>query len=89
MAVVGYSFFTMILETIPAIQSLSVEEKLLLSGEIWRDASASADFLAPEIAKLLDERIAAYRERPQDVLTTEQVAENIRQLRERLAAERG
>ena len=76
----------MILETIPAIQSLSVEEKLLLAGEIWREAAASAEPVSPEMAALLDERIAAFRERPQDTLTTGQVTENIRQLKERLAA---
>lgn len=78
----------MILETIPAIQALTVEEKLLLAGEILRDASATAEPVPPEMAALLDERIAAYRNRPQDVLTTEQVAENIRRLKERLAARR-
>jgi putative addiction module component (TIGR02574 family) len=78
----------MILETIPAIQALTVEEKLLLAGEIWREASAAAEPVSPEMAALLDERIAAYRERPQDVLSTEQVAENMRRLKERLAARR-
>lgn len=76
----------MILEKIPAIQSLTVEEKLLLAGEIWRETSASAASISSEMAALLNERITAYRERPQDVLTTEQVTENIRQLKERLAA---
>ncbi|HSI11494.1 MAG TPA: addiction module protein [Chthoniobacter sp.] len=78
----------MILETIPAIQALSVEEKLLLAGEIWREASAAAGPISPEMAAVLDERIAAYRDRPQDVLTTEQVTENLRLLQERLAANR-
>ena len=78
----------MILETIPAIQALTVEEKLLLAGEIWREAAAAAEPISPELAALLDDRIAAYRDRPQDVLTTEQVAENIRRLKERLAARR-
>jgi hypothetical protein len=32
----------MILEKLPAIQALTVEEKLLLSGEIWREASVAA-----------------------------------------------
>jgi putative addiction module component (TIGR02574 family) len=77
----------MILETIPAIQALTVEEKLLLAGEIWREASA-AEPISPELAAMLDERIAAYREHPQDVLTTGQVAESIRRLKERLAARR-
>lgn len=37
------------------------------------------------MAALLDERIAAYRDRPQDVLTTEQVTEHLRQIKARLA----
>jgi len=78
----------MILETIPAIQALSVEEKLLLAGEIWREASAAAGPISPEMAALLDERIAAYRDHPQDVLTTEQVTERVRYLKERLATRR-
>lgn len=78
----------MILETIPAIQALTVDEKLVLAGEIWREASAAAEPISPELAALLDERIAAYRERPQDVLTTEQVTENLGRLKERLAARR-
>ncbi|WP_157447656.1 addiction module protein [Chthoniobacter flavus] len=72
------------METIPAIQALSVEEKLLLAGEIWREASAAVGPISSETAALLDERIAAYRDRPQDVLTTEQVTENLRHLKERL-----
>lgn len=78
----------MILETIPAIQALTVEEKLLLAGEILRDASATAEPVSPEMAALLDERIAAYRDRPQDALSTGQVADNIRKLKERLALQR-
>jgi putative addiction module component (TIGR02574 family) len=78
----------MILETIPAIQALTIEEKLLLAGEIWREASTTAEPVSPELAALLDERIAGFRDRPQDVLTTEQVAENICRLRERIAARR-
>ena len=78
----------MILETIPAIQLLTVEQKLLLAGELWRDASADSEPVSPEIAALLDERIEAYRKHPEDVFTTEQVTEHIRQLKERLAAQR-
>ena len=78
----------MILETIPAIQALSVEEKLLLAGEIWREASAAAGPISSETAALLDERIAAYRDHPENVLTTDQITDHLRQLKERLAARR-
>jgi putative addiction module component (TIGR02574 family) len=78
----------MILETIPAIQALTVEEKLLLAGEIWREALTAAEPISSEMAALLDERIAAYRDRPDEVLTTEKVTENLRSLKARLSAER-
>jgi putative addiction module component (TIGR02574 family) len=78
----------MILETIPAVLALSMEEKLLLAGEIWREASSGAEPVSPEMAALLDERIAAYQDNPQEVFTTEQVTGHIKQLKERLAAKR-
>lgn len=68
----------MISETIPAIQSLTIEEKLLLAGELWREAAAAAAPISPAMAARLDERLAAYHERPAEVLGTGQVAERPR-----------
>jgi hypothetical protein len=47
----------MILETVPAIQALIVEEKLLVAGEILRAASATEEPVPPGLAALLDERL--------------------------------
>jgi putative addiction module component (TIGR02574 family) len=73
----------MILESIPAIASLSVEEKLRLISEIWNAVSSEPD-LTPEVAELLDSRLAAYEADPHAVLTTEEVTLNIEKLKRRL-----
>lgn len=62
----------MILETIPAIQELTVDQKLRLVWEIWNDVSRISD-ISPNMASLLDDRLAAYEANPVDVRTTDEV----------------
>ncbi|MDZ4288229.1 MAG: addiction module protein [Prosthecobacter sp.] len=74
----------MILETIPAISALTVDQKLRLVGELWNEVSRQPD-MTPAIAALLDERMADYDARPESVRTTEQVTAGIMALKQRVA----
>jgi len=73
----------MILETIPAISALTVDQKLLLVGEIWNEVSRQPE-ITPQVAALLDERIAEYKASPESVRTTEQVTAAIMELKQRI-----
>lgn len=69
----------MILETIPAIQSLTVDQKLRLVWELWHEVSRDTQ-LSSETAALLGERLAQYEANPQSVRTTDQVTAGIQRL---------
>jgi len=68
-----------IAETIPQLKQLSVEEKLILVGELWDELASQKDaFPAREDhIKLLEERLEQYRKNPQDVRAWEDVKRRI------------
>ncbi len=78
----------MILETLPAVKSLSSDDKLKLAYELWDDVSSEHLPLDAAAEKLLSERLAAYDANPDNVLTAEQAARRMEQFKARLARER-
>lgn len=79
--------FPMILETMPALSALTVDQKLRLVSELWQDVSRDSEITA-ETAALLDERMQEYEANPAAVRSTEQVAAGIQELKKRIAASR-
>jgi putative addiction module component (TIGR02574 family) len=77
----------MILETIPAIQALTVDQKLRLVWEIWNEVSHASE-LSPGVGELLDRRIAEYEANPSAARTTDEVTAGILALKARLAESR-
>ena len=64
----------MIAETIPGLKDLSAEQKVLLAAELWRDAIAAEDKTPdPKLVEALRERLAYYKEHPDEVSTWEEV----------------
>lgn len=77
----------MILESIPAIHDLTVDQKLRLAWEIVDDVSS--DTRLPEgTASVLEDRLAAYNANPGAVRTTDEVTAGILLLKKKLAAGR-
>jgi putative addiction module component (TIGR02574 family) len=66
----------MIFETIPQLQHLTPEEKLILSNELWADAQDSLH-LGKEIdfalVAKLRQRLREYEENPTDVVSWEEI----------------
>jgi putative addiction module component (TIGR02574 family) len=58
----------MLIETFPAIASLSAEDKLQLASELWEDAMCG-DMDEAELKELLDRRMREYRENPDNVIS--------------------
>jgi putative addiction module component (TIGR02574 family) len=55
----------MIVETLPAVQSLTLENKLLLAAELFEVATdCSAEEADPKVVEALDRRLAEYRDNP-------------------------
>ncbi len=77
----------MILETIPSLGALSVDQKLRLVWELWNDVSRDTS-ITTETASLLNERLAEHAAAPSDVRSTEQVTAGILALKQRIAASR-
>jgi|APTNR8051073442_1049403.scaffolds.fasta_scaffold105376_2 putative addiction module component (TIGR02574 family) len=77
----------MILETMPAVGALTVDQKLRLVWELWQDVSRDS-FITAETAALLDERLQEHEANPEAVRSTEQVTAGILALKKRLAASR-
>jgi len=77
----------MILETMPALGALTVDQKLRLVWELWQDVSRDSS-INVETAALLDERIQEHEANPDAVRTTEQVTAGILALKKRLAVSR-
>jgi len=77
----------MILETLPALGALTVDEKLRLACELVQDASRG-DTMTAETAVLLDERLADHEANPHSVRSTDEVTAGIRELKARIAAAR-
>ncbi len=69
----------MIAEKIPALKSLSPEEKLILVGELWEELAEQPDTLPPreDHIKILKERLEQYRRNPGDLLAWEEVKARI------------
>ena len=69
----------MIAERIPALKSLSPEEKLILVGELWDELASQPNAFPPreDHIKLLQERLEQYRRNPTDVVAWEQVKARI------------
>ena len=74
----------MILETIPAIGTLTVEQKLRLVCELWQDVSHDPA-ISPDTAALLDGRIAEHKANPTTTRTTDEITAGIMRLKKRLA----
>jgi putative addiction module component (TIGR02574 family) len=69
----------MILETMPALSALTVDQKLRLVSELWQDVSRDSAITA-ETAALLDERLQEYEANPAAVRSTAQVNAGIQEL---------
>ncbi len=55
----------MIVETLPEVQRLTPEQKLLLAAELFEDATECiAEEPDPEIVKALDQRLEEYQNNP-------------------------
>jgi putative addiction module component (TIGR02574 family) len=77
----------MILETLPAVGALTVDQKLRLVWELWQDVSHDGSITAG-VAELLDERLADHEAAPGEVVSTEEVTAGILKLKQRIAASR-
>jgi hypothetical protein len=77
----------MILETLPELGALTVDQKLRLVWELWQDVSQDSS-ITPEIGLILDERLAEHASDPANVRNTEEVTAGILALKKRLAASR-
>jgi putative addiction module component (TIGR02574 family) len=69
----------MIAERIPALQMLSLEEKLILAGELWDELAAHPEAFPPrdDHVKILQERLEHYRQHPEDVTAWEDLKARI------------
>lgn len=77
----------MILETLPALGALTVDQKLRLGWELMHDVSRDRSISA-ETAALLDERLAEHEATPDATRTTDEVTAGIMELKKRIAAGR-
>jgi hypothetical protein len=77
----------MILETMPALESLSVDQKLRLVWELMRDVSRDASINA-DTAALLDERLSRHDSNPGAVKNTDEITTGILELKRRIQARR-
>ena len=70
----------MIKERIPAIEKLSKKEKILLAGELWDEAFTEEDVeLTEDQKKELDKRIKYAEKYPDEMISWEQVRDEIRE----------
>ena len=69
----------MIAERIPELKNLSPSEKLILVGELWDELAATPDAFPPreDHIKILEERLAHYRQHPDDIVAWEDVKARI------------
>ncbi len=69
----------MIAETIPAVKSLSDDDKITLAAELWRDVVKSGDAeIDPEMVSALNERIDYYAKHPEESERWEVVRERLK-----------
>jgi putative addiction module component (TIGR02574 family) len=69
----------MVVEKIPQLKNLSSEEKLILVGELWDQLAANPEAFPKreDHVKLLEERLAHFRDHPDDVIAWEEVKKRI------------
>jgi hypothetical protein len=68
----------MIAETIPGLKDLSAEQKVLLAAELWRDAMGGPDKTPdPKLVAALQERLAYYKDHPDEVSNWDDVRARI------------
>jgi putative addiction module component (TIGR02574 family) len=68
----------MIAEKIPALRSLSADEKILLAAELWHEAVGDDNEQPnPALVQALRQRLDYYREHPEEVSTWENVRARI------------
>ncbi len=77
----------MIIETIPALGSLTADQKLRLVWELWHDVSRDTT-VSVATGDLLDERLAEHSAAPDDLHTTDEVTAGIMALKQRISASR-
>jgi putative addiction module component (TIGR02574 family) len=77
----------MILETIPALRALTVDQKLRLVWELWQDVSHDPS-ITPETTALLDQRLAEHEASSDATRTTAEVTAGILELKKRIAHSR-
>ncbi len=70
----------MIVEKLPAVASLSIEEKWNLAVELWDEVSAHQDELPvnQEILAVVEQRFADYERDPSSALTLEEFKRKFR-----------
>lgn len=68
----------MIAETIPGLNALTSDQKIILAAELWRDAvGESAEAPDPKIVQALNERLKFHEANPNQVSTWDQVRARI------------
>ena len=69
----------MIAEKIPQLKQLSMDEKLILIGELWEELAAEPDAfpVRDDHMKVLQQRLEHYRRNPTDVHAWEDVKRRI------------
>lgn len=69
----------MVAEKIPQLKSLSSEEKLILVGELWDELAADPEAFPKrdDHVKLLEARLAYFRDHPDDVIAWEDLKKRI------------
>jgi putative addiction module component (TIGR02574 family) len=69
----------MIAEKIPALLALSMDEKLILAGELWDELAAHPEAFPHrgDHVKVLQERLEHYRQHPEDITAWEDVKARI------------
>jgi len=77
----------MILETLPALGTPTVDQKLRLVWELWQDVSHDSS-ITSGVASLLDQRLEENAAHPTHVRSTEEVTAGILALKQRIAASR-
>jgi putative addiction module component (TIGR02574 family) len=61
------------------LKALSLDEKLILVGELWEELAAHPDSFPPRAdhVRILQERLEHYRQHPDDVMAWEDVKARI------------
>ena len=77
----------MILETLPALGALTVDQKLRLVWELWQDVSHDSS-ITLDAGLLLDQRIAEDEAHPGERRSTEEVTKGILALKQRISSSR-